>query len=107
MPKANPPIARVGAGVNKEQLDEAAAVYGLCFGPDPSANPSIGGMASTSGSGLTTLRYGTTKENVLACECVLPDGRLIRTRNTSQGAVRKSSSGYDLTNLFVGAEGTL
>eukprot|EP01065_Artemidia_motanka_P005874 TRINITY_DN12849_c0_g1_i2.p1 TRINITY_DN12849_c0_g1~~TRINITY_DN12849_c0_g1_i2.p1 ORF type:complete len:480 (+),score=142.38 TRINITY_DN12849_c0_g1_i2:56-1495(+) len=104
LPNEAPPCARVGAGVLKDELDTVAEEYGLCFGPDPSANPSVGGMASTSGSGLTTLRYGTTRENVLAVECVLPDGSVLNTR---RGPVRKSSSGYDLAQLLIGAEGTL
>jgi D-lactate dehydrogenase (cytochrome) len=60
-------------------------------------------MASTSGSGLSTLKYGTTRENIISLLVVTPTGKLVRTRRE----VRKSSTGYDLTNLYIGAEGTL
>ncbi len=95
--------AIVGAGVKKLDLAKRLAQHGLVFGPDPASNPSVGGMVSTGGSGLSTLRYGTSKENVLSLDVVTPDGALIRTRQR----VRKSSTGYDLTQLYAGAEGTL
>ena len=63
----------------------------------------MGGMASTRGSGLSTLMYGTTAENVVSLRVVTPEGKLIRTRRR----VRKSATGYELTQLFVGSEGTL
>jgi D-lactate dehydrogenase (cytochrome) len=96
-------VAIVGAGVRKLDLKRAAARHGLCFGPDPSSNPSLGGMASTSASGMTTLRYGTTRENVVSMRVVTPQGDVIRTRT----AVRKSSTGLELNQLYLGAEGTL
>ena len=77
--------------------------YGMLFGPDPASNPSVGGMASTRGSGLSTLMYGTTAENVVSLLVVTPEGKLIRTRRR----VRKSATGYEMTQLFVGSEGTL
>lgn len=96
-------LAVVGAGVYKEELNKFLAPAGLLFGPDPSSNPSLGGMASTGGSGMTTLRYGTVKENVVSLLVVTPQGEIVRTRRL----VRKSSSGYELTQLYLGSEGTL
>lgn len=96
-------LAVVGAGVYKEELNKFLAPAGLLFGPDPSSNPTLGGMASTGGSGMTTLRYGTVKENVVSLLVVTAQGEIIRTRR----AVRKSSSGYELTQLYLGSEGTL
>jgi len=96
-------MAVVGAGIYKEELNKFVAPMGLLFGPDPASNPCIGGMASTGGSGMTTLRYGTTKENVVSLTVVTPQGEILQTRRP----VRKSSSGYELTQLYMGAEGTL
>ena len=95
--------ATVGAGVLKSELNKALAPYGFLFGPDPSSNPSIGGMCATGGSGLSTLKYGTSKENVRSMLVVTPQGELIRTR----AKTRKSSTGYELNALYLGAEGTL
>ena len=93
----------VGAGVLKNELNAALRPHGFVFGPDPSSNPSIGGMASTGGSGLSTLKYGTSKENIRSMTVVTPNGDIIRTRP----ATRKSSTGYELNALYLGAEGTL
>jgi len=93
----------VGAGIYKEELGKFLKPHGLLFGPDPSSNPTLGGMASTGGSGMTTMRYGTTKENVVSLVVVTAQGEIIQTRRP----VRKSSSGYELTQLYMGAEGTL
>lgn len=82
---------------------QALQPHGLLFGPDPSSNPSLGGMASTGGSGMTTLKYGTTRENVVSLEVVTPQGRAFRTRQN----VRKASTGYELNQLYMGSEGTL
>ncbi len=95
---------RVEPGVICNNLNAALAPSHF-FPPDPgSANlASLGGMVSTNASGNRALKYGTTKHYVLGLEVVLADGRIINTGSV----LGKTSSGYDLTQLFTNAEGTL
>ncbi len=98
-------IAVADAGVLNADLDRAAAEHGLMYAPDPSSYEiaTIGGNLATNAGGLRCVKYGVTRDSVLGLEVVLPGGRVLRTgRRTVKGV-----TGYDLTGLFVGSEGTL
>ncbi|GIH72128.1 FAD-binding oxidoreductase [Sphaerimonospora thailandensis] len=98
-------IAVAEPGVITADLDRAAREHGLMYAPDPSSYEvsTIGGNLATNAGGLRCVKYGVTRDSTLGLEVVLADGRIINTgRRTVKGV-----TGYDLTGLFVGSEGTL
>ena len=94
---------RVQACVTKEQLNDYLREDGIFFPIDPGANAAIGGMASTSASGTMAVKYGTMKTVITGLTVILPNGDIINTGTRT----KKTSAGYNLTNLFIGSEGTL
>ncbi len=97
-------IAVVEPGVTLEQLDAELAPLGLIYPVSPGEQSgSLGGNVATNAGGMRAVRYGVTRHHVLGLEVVLADGRVLRTG----GKFVKCSSGYDLTQLLIGSEGTL
>ncbi|MBC7442346.1 MAG: FAD-binding protein [Ramlibacter sp.] len=98
-------LAVVEPGVINQHLNDALAEHGLWFAPDPASKDisTVGGNIATNAGGLLCAKYGVTREAVLALTVVLADGRLLKTgRRTVKGV-----TGYDLTALLTGSEGTL
>ena len=100
--------AVVRPGIVFNDFQEALRPHGLFFPPDPGSGRActLGGMAANNASGPHAVRWGTTSAYVLGCEVVMADGSVIWTGGAHSKAL-KSSSGIDLTKLFVGSEGTL
>ncbi|MCS0498027.1 FAD-binding oxidoreductase [Protaetiibacter mangrovi] len=102
---ADDELAVVEAGLVNAALNAALAPHGLWYAPDPASRDisTIGGNIATNAGGLMCVKYGVTREAVLGLAVVLADGRLLRLgRRTVKGV-----TGYDLTALFIGSEGTL
>jgi len=95
----------VQPGVVYADLDKKLSPHGFSFPPDPASGSvcTLGGNVATNAGGIKGAKYGTTKDYVLALEVVLADGSFMRTGSRCM----KTSSGYDMTRLFVGSEGTL
>lgn len=93
----------VQAGVRYKDLNAELAADRLFFAPNPGANASVGGMIANNAAGFRTVKFGATRDKVLALEVVLATGEIVRTGSRSV----KQSAGYDLTHLFTGSEGTL
>jgi glycolate oxidase len=97
-------VAVVQPGVTLAELDEATAAHGLTYPVYPGErSASLGGNVATNAGGMRAVRYGVTRNQVLGLEAVLPTGEVIRTG----GKLAKASTGYDLTQLIIGSEGTL
>jgi len=94
---------RVQACVTREQLNDYLREDGVFFPIDPGANAALGGMAATSASGTMAVKYGTMRTVISGLTVVLPNGDIINTGSRT----KKTSAGYNLTNLFIGSEGTL
>src|SRR5687768_4512735 len=97
-------VAVVQPGVTLHQLDEATAAVGLVYPVFPGeSSASLGGNVATNAGGMRAVRYGVTRHQVLGLTAVLGTGEVLRTG----GKFVKATSGYDLTQLIIGSEGTL
>jgi glycolate oxidase len=97
-------LAVVQPGVQLDQLDATLAPLGLSYPVYPGEySATLGGNVNTNAGGMRAVKYGVTRHHVLGLEAVLPTGEVIRTG----GRVVKISTGYDLTQLIIGSEGTL
>ncbi len=98
-------IIVVEAGVVTEEVDRLARAHGLMYAPDPGSGGycRIGGNLAMNAAGPRCVKYGATREHVLGLRAVLGDGREIRTGARTS----KYATGYDLTRLLIGSEGTL
>lgn len=97
-------VAVVEPGVTLEQLDAELAPRGLVYPVYPGEySASLGGNVATNAGGMRAVKYGVTRQNVLGLEAVLASGEVIRCG----GKLVKTSTGYDLTQLIIGSEGTL
>lgn len=98
-------LAVVSPGVTASAINNAALKHGLIYPPDPSSSniATIGGNLAENSGGPKGLKYGVTKDYVLGLEVVTPEGEIINTG----GRTVKNVTGYDLTKLIVGSEGTL
>ena len=97
-------VAVVQPGVTLEQLDDATRPHGFVYPVFPGeSSASLGGNVATNAGGMRAVKYGVTRHQVLGLEAVLGTGEVIRTG----GKFVKATTGYDLTQLIVGSEGTL
>ena len=97
-------VAVVQPGVTLTELDAATVDTGLSYMVQPGElSSSVGGNVGTNAGGMRAVKYGIARHNVLGLQAVLPTGEIIRTG----GKIAKVSTGYDLTQLIVGSEGTL